>query len=245
MSSLRIENIHKTYGNSDPKVLDSLYLSIPSGETTALLGRSGSGKTTLLRILAGFTDPDVGMVAMDDRVIVDTTNSLVPEKRHIGFVFQNFALFPHMNVMQNIWYGVPKKRRRSVGMRMLELVDMVGYEKRYPHELSGGQQQRIAIARALAPEPKILLLDEPFNSLDAGSKAHTLAFIKELLDKAGITTILVSHNFHEAEVLAHSCAILDSGKVLQYGLVEDVKNHPANDFVRRIIDPASLGNRNI
>ena len=236
MSELHIEQIDKRFNGLDNKVLDSLDLHIPSGKTVALLGRSGSGKTTLLRIIAGFIDPDSGRIAMDNRVFFEDGKSVVPEKRNIGFVFQDLALFPHMNALENIGYGLPRSERKETGRHMLSLVGMAGFGNRYPHELSGGQQQRIAIARALAPKPSILLMDEPFNSLDASIKSDTLAFVRKILDQSGITTIIVSHDFHEAEMIADSCAILDTGKVIQYDRVQTVKQQPANDFVRRIIE---------
>jgi iron(III) transport system ATP-binding protein len=235
MSELHIQQIDKRFNGQDNNVLDSLDLHIPSGKTVALLGRSGSGKTTLLRIIAGFIDPDSGRIAMDNRVFYEQGKSVVPEKRNIGFVFQDLALFPHMDALGNIGYGLPRSERKETAKRLLALVGMAGFGNRYPHELSGGQQQRIAIARALAPKPKILLMDEPFNSLDASIKSDTLAFVRNILDQSDITTIIVSHDFHEAEVIADSCAILDAGKVIQYDRVQAVKQQPANDFVRRII----------
>lgn len=236
MSELRIDDISKRFGNQNPMVLNSLSLHIPTGQTVALLGESGSGKTTLLRIIAGFTDPDSGRVRLDDQDFVNGRYSLVPEKRNIGFVFQDFALFPHLRAIENIGYGLPRSERKKMSKELLELVGMSMYADRYPHELSGGQQQRIAIARALAPRPKVLLMDEPFNSLDAGIKSQMLAFVKGILDQYGITTVIVSHDFQEAEVIADSCAILDAGKVIQYDRVEAIKHSPANSFVRRIVE---------
>ena len=162
MSDLFIEHVHKKYSPAHPAVLTGLDLHIPSGSTISLLGQSGCGKTTLLRIIAGFTEPDSGTVRSGDIVLVDDKLSVVPEKRNVGFVFQDFALFPHMNVLSNIGYGLPRLHRKQQAEEMLRLVGLSGYEKRYPHELSGGQQQRVAIARALAPEPRVLLMDEPF-----------------------------------------------------------------------------------
>jgi iron(III) transport system ATP-binding protein len=234
MSELRLEHITKSFPGLGHQVLDSLDLHIHSGETVALLGQSGCGKTTLLRIIAGFIDADRGRVVKGEEVLAEHAFSQVPEKRNIGFVFQDFALFPHLNVLDNIGYGVPRKERNDRSTQMLELVGMGGYGKRYPHELSGGQQQRIAIARALAPRPDLLLMDEPFNNLDAEIKTRMLAFVRDILERYRITTVMVSHDFHEAEILAKRCAIIDSGKIIQYDRPDIMKQMPHSDFVRRI-----------
>ncbi|MGM0432658.1 MAG: ABC transporter ATP-binding protein [Spirochaetota bacterium] len=234
MSDLHLQAITKSFPGLAYPVLDSLDMHVFSGETVALLGQSGCGKTTLLRIIAGFIDPDHGRVVRGEQILAEKGYSMVPEKRRIGFVFQDFALFPHLSAAENIGYGVSRNERKERSAHMLELVGMAGYGNRYPHELSGGQQQRIAIARALAPRPQLLLMDEPFNNLDAEIKANMLAFVREILDQYRITTVMVSHDFHEAELLAHRCAVIESGVVAQYDHIKDMKEHPVSNFISRI-----------
>ena len=194
MSELHIEQIDKRFNGLDNKVLDSLDLHIPSGKTVALLGRSGSGKTTLLRIIAGFIDPDSGRIAMDNRVFFEDGKSVVPEKRNIGFVFQDLALFPHMDALENIGYGLPRSERKETGNRMLSLVGMAGFGNRYPHELSGGQQQRVAVARALANDPAIILADEPTGNLDLTTGEEIISLLKSLSRERNVTIISATHD---------------------------------------------------
>ncbi|SHE65635.1 iron(III) transport system ATP-binding protein [Marinitoga hydrogenitolerans DSM 16785] len=189
-------------------VLKGVDFQISKGETVAILGESGSGKSTILRIIAGFERQQKGIIRLEDQILSSKNKFLLPEKRHIGFVFQDYALFPHMTVKQNIEYAKKGKYKN-----MLKLVDLEGFENRYPHELSGGQQQRVALARTLAVEPKLLLLDEPFSNLDEMLKDKIRNDLKNILKKAKITTIIVTHDKNDAYALANKIITLKDGKV--------------------------------
>lgn len=238
MSKLSINHLSKTYPGQHSRVLKDLSLQLNPGEILALLGESGCGKTTLLRIIAGFLDPDQGEIAFNQKVLVNRKVNLVPEKRNIGFVFQDFALFPHLSVEQNVAYGLhglSKQKRQAKVQEMLALVEMEHLGHRHPFELSGGQQQRVALARSLAPHPELILMDEPFNNLDIKIKEQTLRFVKNLLHNLKTPAILVSHDFREAAALADRIAVMDSGEIVQLASVEELKAHPANEFVRTLL----------
>jgi len=241
MSTLEIRSIHKQYSSRDPKVLNDLSLSINQGEIIALLGESGCGKTTLLRIMAGFIEADQGSMEFDNRSIFTASKGLLPEKRNIGFVFQDFALFPHLTVEKNIAFGLKGLSRRDQKARVQQLLVRTGLQglgKRYPYQLSGGQQQRVAIARALAPQPGLILLDEPFNSLDAGIKAQMLQFVRDLLKESKTTAVFVSHDFKEALALADKGAILSQGQIVQFGDIMELKNSPNSPLVKSLVHTA-------
>jgi sulfate transport system ATP-binding protein len=218
-------------------------LEIPSGSLTALLGPSGSGKSTLLRVIAGLEVPDGGTVVIDDR---DAT-SLPPQKRGIGFVFQHYAAFKHMSVRENVAFGlkVRKRPKAEVDGRVKELLGIVGltgYAERYPSQLSGGQRQRMALARALAVEPSVLLLDEPFGALDAKVRAELRAWLRRLHDEVHVTTVLVTHDQEEAMEVADRIAVMNEGRIEQVGKPRDLYEHPANEFVMTFVGPvARLG----
>jgi iron(III) transport system ATP-binding protein len=238
MADLIIDGITASYPGTAGAVLKNLSLTVQQGDIAVLLGQSGCGKTTLLRILAGFIDPDAGMIHFKNRTLVRDSVSMIPEKRKFGFVFQDFALFPHLTVRQNVEYGLgklSKEKRRAVVENMLMLVGLDGYGKRYPFELSGGQQQRVALARSLAPQPDLLLLDEPFNNLDVNIKSQMLEFVKELLRTCGTTAIVVSHDFNEAAALADKVAIMDRGQIVQYGTIKDIVGNPCSPFVQSLV----------
>ena len=189
-------------------ILKGVDFQIKKGETVAIIGESGSGKSTILRIIAGFERPQKGIVRLENTVLTSKKHFILPEKRHIGFVFQDYALFPHMTVKQNIEFA-----QKGRTQEMLNLVNLKGYENRYPHELSGGQQQRLALARTLATNPKLLLLDEPFSNLDELLKNKIRHDLKNILIKAGITSILVTHDRNDALALADKIIILEKGKI--------------------------------
>lgn len=232
--SIQVNNLHKTFGNFT--ALNNVSLDFPSGELVALLGPSGCGKTTLLRIIAGLENPDAGTVHFHGE---DATNVHVRE-RNVGFVFQHYALFRHMTVFDNVAFGLtvrPKETRPSkefIKQRVHELLKLVQLDwlaDRYPHQLSGGQRQRIALARALAVEPKVLLLDEPFGALDAKVRKELRSWLRRLHDELHITSIFVTHDQEEAMEVADKIVVLNQGRIEQIGTPESVYNNPASPFV--------------
>ena len=216
MSSLTVQDLTKSFGATP--VLAGVDLHVPAGSLTALLGPSGCGKTTLLRLIAGFDDPDSGTVALGDRVVAGAGRSVAARRRGIGFVPQEGGLFPHLSVAGNISFGLPRRQRRDGG-RVRELLALVGLDAdladRAPHQLSGGQQQRVALARALAPEPSLVLLDEPFSSLDAGLRDETRVAVAGALESIGATAVLVTHDQAEALSIADQVAVLRGGRLVQ------------------------------
>ena len=213
-ASLRIEGLTKAFG--EQPILTGLNLEVPAGSLTAVLGPSGCGKTTLLRLLAGFERAEGGSVQLGERVLCDDCTDLAPERRAIGFVPQEGALFPNLDVAANVGFGLSRAQRR--GDRVRELLDLVGLDgmaKRFPHQLSGGQQQRVALARALAPQPAVVLLDEPFDALDAGLRAQVRGEVRVALREAGATALLVTHDQEEALSLADLVAVMRGGRIVQ------------------------------
>ena len=213
-------------------------------EIFALLGASGCGKTTTLRLIAGFEKADAGTITMDDRVLNDPNIYIPPESRGIGFVFQDYALFPDKNVLENAAFGLsrktPKKERHANTLETLERVGIAHLHTRMPHHLSGGEQQRVALARSLATQPKLLLLDEPFSSLDAGLRQATREEVRDLLKAAGITVILVTHDQEEALSFAERVAVMSSGKIEQIGTPEQVYRHPNTEYVARFLGTTNI-----
>ena len=213
-----------------------LTLALPRGQMLALLGPSGSGKTTTLRVLAGFERPDAGAVVMDGQ---DVTR-MPPAARRIGMVFQHYALFPHLTVAQNVAFGIPRAPDRDDRVRrLLELVDLPGFEHRRIDALSGGQQQRIALARALAPEPRLLLLDEPLSNLDPTLRERTRRELRRAIAAVGITTVLVTHEQDEAFALGDQVALLRDGRLEQFGTAPELYEQPASHFVAAFVGRSS------
>jgi iron(III) transport system ATP-binding protein len=216
MSSLTVQDLTKSYGTTP--VLTGAHLHVPSGSITALLGPSGCGKTTLLRIVAGFDDPDTGTVELGGRVVAGAGRPVPARRRGIGYVPQEGGLFPHLPVAGNVAFGLPRRLRRD-RRRIAELLELVGLDpalaERSPHQLSGGQQQRVALARALAPEPSLVLLDEPFSSLDASLREETRRAVTEALTASGATAVLVTHDQAEALSMADQVAVLRGGRLVQ------------------------------
>jgi sulfate transport system ATP-binding protein len=232
------QHITKSFG--DFEALHDVSLEIPSGSLTALLGPSGSGKSTLLRVIAGLEMPDTGSVVIDDQ---DATG-LPPQKRGIGFVFQHYAAFKHMTVFQNVAFGLSVRRRPKAEIaarvnELLEIVGLAGYAKRFPSQLSGGQRQRMALARALAVEPSVLLLDEPFGALDAKVRAELRAWLRRLHDEVHVTTVLVTHDQEEAMEVADLIAVMNDGRIEQVGAPRDLYERPANEFVMGFLGPVT------
>jgi len=235
--------ITKQFG--DYVALDDVTIEVPDGSLTALLGPSGSGKSTLLRIIAGLETPDAGVVEIHG---ADQTR-VAPQRREIGFVFQHYAAFKHMTVRDNVAFGmrIRKVDRRRVDARvdeLLEIVGLAGYHKRYPSQLSGGQRQRMALARALAVEPRVLLLDEPFGALDARVRAELREWLRRLHDEVHVTTILVTHDQEEAMSVADHIAVMDHGHIEQVGGPRELYDRPATPFVMGFLGPVSrIGDR--
>ena len=240
MNSLRITRVGKSFGPQ--RVLRGVDLFVPTGSVTAILGASGSGKTTLLRIVAGFERADEGSVQLGTEVVDDAAQRFVTsEHRRIGYVPQEGALFPHLSVGRNVAFGLPRGQRRQGRVdELLELVGLSGYRRRYPHQLSGGQQQRVAVARALAIEPAIVLLDEPFSSLDAALRASVRADVLGVLRRAGTTSILVTHDQDEALSTADQVAILRGGVIAQLDTPSGLYGHPSDADVARFLGESNL-----
>lgn len=221
---LKINNLHFRYKNSKEDNIKDFNLEIKKGDIVSILGESGSGKSTILRIIAGLEDAYSGEILIDGNLVYSKDKSIEPEKRGIGMVFQDYALFPHMTVAKNIMFGLKKmdkSQREKRMIDMLKLVNLEEYKDKYPYELSGGQQQRIAIARAIAPSPSLLLLDEPFSNLDANLQSKIRSELKEIIQKANITSIFVTHDKEDAKALADKVVILDKGEIIKSGSVED------------------------
>jgi sulfate transport system ATP-binding protein len=232
------QSVTKRFG--DFTAVDDVSISVPKGSLTALLGPSGSGKSTLLRVISGLERPDTGRVVIED----EDVTGLPPQRRGIGFVFQHYAAFKHMTVAKNVAFGLEIRRRprREIKQRvdeLLELVQLGGLAKRYPAQLSGGQRQRMALARALAVEPTVLLLDEPFGALDARVRKELRAWLRRLHDEVHVTTIFVTHDQEEAMELADQIVLMNQGKVEQIGGARDLYEQPENEFVMSFIGPVS------
>jgi sulfate/thiosulfate transport system ATP-binding protein len=236
--SIEIRHVSKQFGQF--AALEDVSLDVPSGSLTALLGPSGSGKSTLLRIIAGLEWPDTGEVLISGQ---DAT-AVAPQKRGVGFVFQHYAAFKHMTVRDNVAFGLRIRKRPKAEVRervdqLLGLVQLREFGHRYPAQLSGGQRQRMALARALAPEPRVLLLDEPFGALDARVRAELRDWLRRLHDEVHVTTVFVTHDQEEAMEVADQIAVLDHGRLEQVGTPRELYDQPATEFVMRFVGDAS------
>jgi sulfate/thiosulfate transport system ATP-binding protein len=236
--SILVSSATRRFG--DFTALDDVSVEIPSGSLTVLLGPSGSGKSTLLRVIAGLERPDAGSVEIDGRDATD----LPPQRRGVGFVFQHYAAFKHMTVRENVAFGLKVARRPKTEIRarvdeLLELVQLPGLADRYPAQLSGGQRQRMALARSLATQPSVLLLDEPFGALDARVRQELRAWLRHLHDEVHVTTVFVTHDQEEAMEVADRIVVMNSGRIEQVGGPRDLYEHPANAFVMGFVGPVT------
>ncbi|MFC7063315.1 ABC transporter ATP-binding protein [Halobacillus seohaensis] len=211
---IQIEDLCFNYRNAKENIIQNFNLSIDQGEIISILGESGSGKSTILRLLCGLETPSCGTIRISNNIMTDDHHFVLPEKRGIGIVFQDYALFPHMTVSENIKFGLKgydRKARKKRIEEVLDLVNMMNFMKRYPHELSGGQQQRIALARALAPKPTLLLLDEPFSNLDADLQIKIRRELKDIIKKTGTTSIFVTHDHEDSHAIADRIITMRDG----------------------------------
>ena len=241
MKALDINNLCYSYDQTN--VLSDLNLQIDAGEIVCLLGRSGCGKTTLLKAISGLIQPNSGYLALHGKKVSTAEGMLPPEQRGIGMIFQDYALFPHLTVADNIAFGLRNLGRTDCDKRvqeMLELVNLHGLNKRYPHELSGGQQQRVAIARALANRPKLLLLDEPFSNIDSQVRQRLIREIRDILKQQKVAALFVTHSREEGFAFADSVAVMHEGKILQRGRSYDVYNRPSCRFVAEFMGAGNL-----
>jgi sulfate/thiosulfate transport system ATP-binding protein len=236
--TIEARGVTKRFG--DFVALDDVSVSVPGGSLTALLGPSGSGKSTLLRVLAGLETPDEGEV----RISGEDATAVAPQKRGVGFVFQHYAAFKHMTVWNNVAFGLKIRRRPKAEIaarvdQLLELVQLGGFAQRYPAQLSGGQRQRMALARALAVEPKVLLLDEPFGALDARVRKELRAWLRRLHEDVHVTTVFVTHDQEEAMEVADQIVVMNQGRVEQTAGARELYDEPANEFVMSFVGPVN------
>ena len=236
---LELEGVSKAYGGTT--VIDELSLSVREGELLTLLGPSGCGKTTTLRLVAGLEEPTSGTVRLQDEVVADGSHFAPPEDRDVGVVFQEFALFPHLTARENVAFGIEDHPERDQRVEdLLELVGLTEHGEKYPEELSGGQQQRVALARSLAPEPDLLLLDEPFSNLDVDLRVEMREEVRRILKEAGVTAVSVTHDQEEAMSISDRVAVMYDGRLEQVGRPEQVFQQPESRFVASFLGHASF-----
>lgn len=243
MAPIKLEHISKRFAAQSQPAVDDLSLDVREGELLVLLGPSGCGKTTTLRMIAGFERPEAGTISLGDEPVAGHYLWVPPERRGVGIVFQDYALFPHLTVAQNIAFGIlrlPRRERKERVAAALDAVDLTAYAGRYPHELSGGQQQRVALARALAPQPRVLLLDEPFSNLDPELRASLRYEVRSIVQRAGITTVLVTHDQSEAFAMADRIAVMYQGQLHQLDSPELLYRQPQSRFVAGFVGRAQF-----
>lgn len=233
---LQLDSVSKWFGES--QAVADVSLNLPQG-ILALLGSSGCGKTTLLRLIAGFEQPQTGSIQIAGREVTSNNCWIPPEQRRLGMVFQDYALFPHLTVAENVAFGL-KKQEKEAAKRLIELVGLTGLEKRYPYQLSGGQQQRVALARALAPQPPLVLLDEPLSNLDVQVRLRLREEIRDILKATGTSAVFVTHDQEEALAIADLVAVMSKGKLEQIGTPQEVYTQPSSRFVAEFVTGANF-----
>ena len=238
---LQVDNVTQWFPSQNKAAIENFSLDLHQGELLSLLGPSGCGKTTLLRLIAGFDQPQVGRICLSGSEVSCARCNVPPEQRQVGMVFQDYALFPHLTVAQNIAFGLlPRSHRRAQSNQhriqtMLDLVGLQGLEHRYPHQLSGGQQQRVALARALAPQPQLILLDEPLSNLDLQVRLHLRQELRQILKRVGTTAILVTHDQEEALSISDRIAVMHNGRLEQVGTPQELYQKPETRFVAEFV----------
>ncbi|MCF8009296.1 MAG: ABC transporter ATP-binding protein [Halanaerobiales bacterium] len=236
---LELKNLDFYYNKKKKYILNNFTLSMKNRKTLSILGESGSGKSTILRLIAGLEKPSSGKIFIDQQIMNGGNTFIPPENRKVGMVFQDYALFPHMTVYENINFGIndlSKDIRKNKITKILKLVELQEFKDKYPHQLSGGQQQRTALARAIVIEPKILLLDEPFSNLDTNLKHNIRKKLNNIISKINITTIIVSHDKHDALTLADELIILKDGEIVQKGKPQNVISIPKTKYIKGIVN---------
>jgi len=234
---LKVKEVSKTFNGQKVVALDKVSLSLEKGKILAVLGESGSGKTTLIRLIAGLDTLDNGEIILNQKVVSSNVVFVKPQQRNIGMVFQDYALFPHFTVFHNIAYGIAKSSEKTE--RIKEVLDLVGLsdkEKNYPQELSGGQQQRVALARALAPNPELLILDEPFSSLDVILRSQLRKDLLKILKKTNTTAIFVTHDIKDAIEISDDILVLKNGNVVQQGTTTSICKNPKGAYMELLFD---------
>lgn len=243
---LQLENITKQFAQTTIAAVEGVTLALPQGDVLGLLGPSGCGKTTLLRLIAGFEEPQNGIIKIDNRTVAGDGNWIAPEKRDIGMVFQDYALFPHLTVAKNVAFGLHNSRKKALfntqkrTAEVIALVGLQGLENRYPHQLSGGQQQRVALARAIAPQPALVLLDEPLSNLDVQVRLRLRQEVRDILKNTGTSGVFVTHDQEEALAISDWVAVMQQGQLEQFGKPEDVYKEPTSRFVAEFVTQANF-----
>lgn len=240
MHAIEFVNVSKQYPGTEKPAVSNLSLQVEAGTLTGILGPSGCGKTTTLRMLAGFERPDQGKILLAGRAVNGPGVFLPPERRGVGMVFQDYALFPHLTVADNVAFGLRGLDNEQRVAELLELVNIRGYAGRYPHELSGGQQQRVALARALAPRPAVVLMDEPFSSLDSNLRQQMRSELRRILRQAEATAILVTHDQKDALAISDQIVVMSDGQIQQHGTPREVYEFPRNTFVATFVGQSNL-----
>ena len=243
MTIIELENVTKTYPGGQMTALHGVSLKVNDGEVLAVLGPSGSGKTTILRLVAGFEVPDQGRVFLKGKEVSNSSYCKAPEERGVGMVFQDYGLFPHLTVSKNVAFGLYRYTSTEKKQKVAEILNLVGltdFANRYPHELSGGQQQRVALARALAPNPIVVLLDEPFSNLDPDMRSRMREEVHQILKKVRTTAVLVTHDHEEAFSMADNIAVLNLGRLEQFGSPETIYHTPSSPFVADFVGQADF-----